>query len=147
MMKRCIIAVIALLALAGCSSNGVGFAPTESPSTSTNSAKAKLHKTAEAKPKMTKSQEQAVGSAESYLEGQHFSKKGLIHQLKYDGYPTKDAVFAVNYIHPNWNQQAAGTAKEYLDGQHFSHSGLIHQLKYDGYTQSQAEYGVEKAGL
>jgi PBP1b-binding outer membrane lipoprotein LpoB len=139
---KTIIAIVftALVALSGCS--GLDPSPTSSPTTTTQSKQ-----TAKPKPKMTKSQEQAVGAAKSYLKGQHFSKKGLIHQLKFDGYSTKDATFAVEYIHPDWNQQAAGSAKDYLAGQHFSHSGLVHQLEFDGYTHSQAEYGTKKAGL
>jgi hypothetical protein len=98
-------------------------------------------------PSLTKSQEQAIGSAEDYLEYSHFSKSGLIGQLKYEGFSKADATFAVNHIKIDWNEQAAGTAQDYLDNQHFSRSGLISQLKYEGYTQSQAEYGVRKVGL
>jgi hypothetical protein len=150
LIQTAIAAVLALLvmsAFTGCSSDGVSFAPTSSPTTTHSTKAGKPQKTAEAKPKMTKHQEQAVGAARDYLDGQHFSKKGLIHQLKYEGHSTKDATFAVNYLHPDWNKQAAGAAKDYLDGQHFSRSGLIHQLEYEGYTHSQAVYGTKKAGL
>jgi hypothetical protein len=99
------------------------------------------------KPALTNTQEQAVGTARDYLDSSHFSKKGLIEQLKYEGFSKKVSTFAVNYIHPNWKKQAAGTAKDYLDSGHFSHSGLVDQLIYEGYTRSQAEYGVKKAGL
>ncbi len=98
-------------------------------------------------PEMTVAQEQAVGKAEDYLDGQHFSKKGLIEQLRYEGFSKKNAEFAVEHIDVSWKKQAAGKAEDYLNGQHFSRSGLIAQLKYEGFTQSQAEYGVKKAGL
>jgi Host cell surface-exposed lipoprotein len=143
-MKTLVAIIFALVALAGCGSSGVNFAQ-DSPSPHSTTAHSK--KTAKAEPKMTNHQKQAVGAARDYLDGQYFSKKGLIHQLKYEGHSTKDATFAVNYLHVDWNKQAAGAAKDYLDGQHFSRSGLIHQLRYEGYTKAQAEYGVKKAGL
>jgi hypothetical protein len=99
-------------------------------------------------PTLTKAQEQAIGTAEDYLDGgQHFSRKGLIDQLKFEGFSRKLATFAVNHIKVNWNKQAAGAAEDYLDHQHFSRSGLIDQLEYEGYTHAQAVYGVKKAGL
>ena len=52
----------------------------------------------ETEPEMTVAQEQAVGKAEDYLNGQHFSKKGLIDQLKYEGFSKKQAEFAVEHI-------------------------------------------------
>jgi hypothetical protein len=98
-------------------------------------------------PAMTASQEQAVGKAEDYLNGQSFSRKGLIEQLVFEGFSAKDAKFGVDHVEVNWNSQAVGKAKEYLNGQHFSRSGLIEQLEYEGFTHKQAVYGVTKAGL
>lgn len=98
-------------------------------------------------PEMTAAQEQAVGLAEDYLANSHFSKSGLVKQLKYEGFSTKNATFAVEHIDVSWKKQAAGKAKEYLESSHFSRSGLIEQLRYEGFTQLQAEYGVKKAGL
>lgn len=96
---------------------------------------------------VTKSQKQAVGKAKDYLRYIHFSKKGLIEQLRYEGFSRKDATYAVNHIKVNWNKQAAGTAKDYLKYMHFSRSGLIEQLEYERFTRSQAVYGVKKVGL
>lgn len=99
-------------------------------------------------PVITLEQANAAGSAADYLSGgQHFSRKGLIEQLKYEGYSTKDATRAVDSLHADWNAQAVGDAKDYLDQDHFSRSGLIGQLEYDGYSASQAAYGVKGAGL
>lgn len=104
-------------------------------------------------PKLTLSQEQAIGSAQSYLSMTAFSRKGLIRQLSSDagdGYSVADATFAVDYLKVNWNEQAAKAAKNYLSMTHFSRSGLIRQLESsagDGFTHSQAVYGVKKAGL
>jgi hypothetical protein len=100
-----------------------------------------------AAPTMTSSQEQAVGKAEDYLGVSAFSRSGLIDQLKFEEFSTKDATFAVDHITVNWNKQAAEKAQDYLDISHFSRSGLIDQLEFDGFTHSQAVYGVDKAGL
>ncbi|MEX0991597.1 MAG: Ltp family lipoprotein [Actinomycetota bacterium] len=101
----------------------------------------------------TVSQENAIESAESYLETGAFSETGLIDQLssKYgEGFPKADAVFAVRHINVNWNEQAAKSAESYLDTSSFSCQGLIDQLesKYgEGFTHSQAVYGAKQTGL
>lgn len=92
-------------------------------------------------------QQNALESARNYLSLSPFSRSGLIKQLKYEGYSTAEATYAVENAHPDYNAQAAQAAKNYLDLSSFSRSGLIKQLTYEGYTQSQAEYGVRKAGL
>lgn len=104
-------------------------------------------------PAMTASQEQAVGSAESYLEFTAFSRKGLIRQLSSsagEGFSVADATYAVDHVKVDWNEQAAKSAKSYLQMTNFSRQGLIHQLESsagEGFTHSQAVYGVNKAGL
>jgi hypothetical protein len=103
--------------------------------------------TTEEAPAETAGQQNARESAESYLEYSAFSRKGLIQQLKYEGYSTKDATYAVDAVGANWNKQAAKAAKDYLDYSSFSRSGLIEQLEYEGYTHRQAVYGVNKTGL
>jgi hypothetical protein len=119
----------------------------EAPETTQAPAPKRKPAPAPAKPTLTKAQEQAIGTAEDYLNSSHFSKSGLIDQLEYEGHSAKDAKFAVAHIKVNWNEQAAGAAEDYLNSSHFSRSGLIEQLKYEGYTQTQAVYGVNKAGL
>ena len=96
---------------------------------------------------VTAEQENAIGTAEDYLDASAFSRSGLIGQLKYEGYSTAVATFAVDHVTVNWNEQAYLSAKAYLDLSHFSRSGLIGQLKYEGFTTKQATYGVTKAGL
>jgi len=98
-------------------------------------------------PDMTTSQEQAVGSAESYLSFTHFSREGLIDQLEYEQFSTEDAEFAVDYLDVDWNEQAAGSAESYLEFTNFSRQGLIDQLEYEGFTTEQAEYGADAVGL
>jgi hypothetical protein len=78
----------------------------------------------------------------------HFSRKGLIEQLKYEGFSTKDATVGIDSLRVDFNDQAVGKAKEYLSsGMHFSRSGLIGQLKYEGFTTAQASHGAKGAGL
>jgi Host cell surface-exposed lipoprotein len=96
-------------------------------------------------PNLSVAQENAIETTASYLQTAGFSRTGLIDQLKYEGYKTKDATFAVDVIKVDWNQQAARVAKSYLDSGSFSRSGLIEQLQYEGFTPGQAEYGVQKA--
>jgi hypothetical protein len=99
------------------------------------------------KPSLTVAQENAIGKANDYLDYGSFSRKGLIEQLKYEGFSTKDAEFAVDHIKVNWNRQAVDKAKEYLDYDSFSRQGLIDQLVFEGFTHSQAVYGVDQTGL
>jgi hypothetical protein len=99
---------------------------------------------------MTTAQQQAVDAAESYLNlGQGFSEQGLLQQLTSSagsGFSKSDAEFAINYVHPNWDQQADDAAKSYLDlGQGFSEQGLLQQLTSSaggGFTQAQAEFAI-----
>jgi hypothetical protein len=93
----------------------------------------------------TSSQSRALQTAHDYLDYQGFSEKGLIHQLKFDGYSSSDASWAAAHVRANWNEQAVRVAKSYLDYTSFSRAGLLHQLRFEGFTQSQAEYGVSKA--
>jgi hypothetical protein len=102
---------------------------------------------------MTVSQENAIESAESYLDLGGFSKKGLIDQLSSkfgDGFPEKDAIFAVNHVDVDWNKEAVEAAKSYLDLGGFSRQGLIGQLTSpngDQFTKAQAVYAVNQVGL
>jgi hypothetical protein len=100
-----------------------------------------------AEPAETVSQEQARLSAESYLEWGAFSRKGLIGQLKYEGFSRADATYAVSAISVNWNKQAAKSARSYLDTMPLSRVELIDQLEYEGFTTAQAVYGVNQVGL
>lgn len=98
-------------------------------------------------PKMTKSQENALSAAYSYLAYTAFSHEGLIEQLEYEQYSHEDAVFAADNCGADWKEQAAKAAESYLEYSSFSRGGLIDQLKYEGYTSEEAEYGVTQAGL
>lgn len=100
-----------------------------------------------AQPELTVGQEQAVASAQSYIDLTPFSKSGLIDQLVFEQYSEADAQFAVEHIEVDWNEQAALSAKNYLDMTAFSRQGLIDQLVFEGFTKEQATYGVDQTGL
>ena len=104
-------------------------------------------------PAETMSQQQARASAQDYLDYSAFSRLGLIDQLSSEygeGFPAKDAEYAVDSLDVDWNEQAAKAAQAYLDYDSFSRQGLIDQLSSefgDQYTVEQATYGVDQTGL
>jgi hypothetical protein len=91
-------------------------------------------------------QKNALAKAKSYLAYTAFSKKGLVKQLKFEGFSTKEANYGVAHCGANWKKQAVKKAKSYLDLTSFSKSGLIKQLKFEGFTTAQAKYAVKKVG-
>lgn len=107
---------------------------------------------AEAAPKLTGPQKNAVRSAKQYLSMSGFSRDGLIAQLSSefgDGYAVADATAAVDSLDVDWNDNAARSARQYLNMTGFSCNGLVEQLSSnhgDKYTQSQARYGAQAAG-
>jgi hypothetical protein len=107
---------------------------------------------------MSRSRQEAVEAAASYLDSGHFSKTGLTQQLSSEygeGFARKDAKFAVQFVEDLfttrlWKAEAAEAAESYLESGHFSRTELIDQLtsQYgEGFTQAQATYGVKKSGL
>src|ERR1044072_1041591 len=62
---------------------------------------------AEATKKLTVAQQNAVEKAADYLSYSSFSRSGLVKQLKFEGFSTKDATFGVDAQNANWNDQAA----------------------------------------
>ncbi|MEO9324047.1 Ltp family lipoprotein [Nocardioides sp. C4-1] len=94
---------------------------------------------------ITSGMQNAIDSAENYLDFSAFSRSGLIDQLEFEDYSTDDATFAVDYLDVDWNEQAAKSAENYLSFSSFSRQGLIDQLVFEGFTYEQAEYGVSKA--
>ena len=114
----------------------------EEPTKKTKTAKPKATEEPKPEPKLSISQEEAIESAESYLDSGDFSKKSLIHQLKYEDFTTKEATYAVNHVEVDWTDEADDSAESYLDSGSFSRKSLLAQLKYEGFTQKQAEHGV-----
>ena len=84
----------------------------------------------------------ALQTAESYLDFIAFSQQGLIEQLEYEQYSTEAAQWAVENVDVDWNEQAALKAAEYLDFQAFSEGGLRDQLEYEGFTPEQIDFAI-----
>jgi Host cell surface-exposed lipoprotein len=103
-----------------------------------------------AEPEMTSGQENALESAQSYIDMSGFSRKGLIQQLSSaagEGFSKADATFAANHVDVNWKDEAVESAQSYLDMQSFSKDGLIEQLSSsagEGFTLAQAQYAADK---
>jgi len=94
------------------------------------------------KSQFTRSEENAIRSAESYLAFTAFSRSGLIDQLEFEGFANAEAAQAVDYLDVDWKKQAALSAESYLAFTAFSRSGLIDQLEFEGFTTDQATVGV-----
>lgn len=97
-------------------------------------------------PQVTKSQQNAVTRAKSYLSWTNFSRQGLIDQLEFEKFSTDDATYGVDHCGANWDDQAMRKAKSYLEYSSFSRQGLIDQLKFDKFTDSQAVYATDHSG-
>ena len=97
--------------------------------------------------------ENALESAEGYLDYSAFSRLGLIDQLSSDygeGFAVADATWAVDQTHADWKAQAVKSAKGYLDMSSYSRQGLIDQLSSpygEQFTVEEATYAVNKIGL
>jgi hypothetical protein len=101
----------------------------------------------------TVAQQQALQSAQSYLDMGGFSLAGLMKQLTSsygEGFSTGDAKFAVSHVRVNWNEQAVISARSYLEMGGFSRDKLIQQLTSsygEGFTYAQAVYAANRVGL
>jgi hypothetical protein len=91
----------------------------------------------------TRGETNALSRAKEYLAVMPFSHKGLIEQLKYEGFSSSEAKYGADHCGANWNKQAILKARAYLEIMSFSRQGLIEQLEYDGFTHAQAVYGVD----
>lgn len=102
--------------------------------------------TVEEKPKFTMAQQNAIGTAQDYLDYSGFSRTGLIEQLEYEGFSTEDATFGADNAGADWNAEAAQTAQDYIDYSSFSRQGLYDQMAYEGFTAEQIEFGLAAVG-
>lgn len=147
-MKRTLtLATIALagLTFAGCSTKPTtDTTPAPAPTTSSTTADPAP---ALPPPTTTKSQDQALRKAESYLTMTAFSQTGLVKQLMFEGFSQADAEWAAATVHADWNEQALKRGKSYLEMSAFSRTSLIKQLMFEGFTKAQATYAVDTIGL
>ena len=97
-------------------------------------------------PEYTLAQENAIRSAQSYVDFTGFSRKGLIEQLEFEEFTTEEAEFAVDHIDVDWKEEAAEDAESYLELTSFSRSQLRDQLAFEGYTKKQIAYALKKVG-
>lgn len=102
--------------------------------------------TVEEKPKLTLSQENAIGKAKSYLSLMGFSRTGLIQQLEFEGFSTEDATFGTDSAGADWNAECAEKAKSYIDMMSFSRQGLYDQLAFEGFQPAEIEFGLTAIG-
>src|SRR5699024_1481935 len=80
---------------------------------------------------VSKEFQNALRSAERYLDFSSFSYQGLYDQLtsEYaDAYPADAAQYAVDTVTVDWNEEALESAENYLEFSHFSYQGLYDQL-------------------
>lgn len=107
-----------------------------------------LENGSDAAPSTVQSQANATNRANSYLRFMSFSRQGLVHQFKYEGFSTSDAEFGAKSTGANWSQQALNKAKNYLSFQAFSYNGLINQLtcQAEQFTDGQAIYAADNCG-
>lgn len=102
---------------------------------------------------LTLQQQNAVKSAQNYVDLMPFSKSGLIKQLSStygEGYPVEDARLAVTLIDVDWFAEAVEAAEGYQEFLPMSRDGLIQQLTSeagDGFTQKQAVHAADTLGL
>ncbi len=122
-------------------------APVEAAPQPKPAAPAEPEPVAPVEPRFSVSEQNAIESAESYLNFSAFSKKGLIKQLEFEGFSNADANVAVANISVNWKAQAVKSAQAYLEFSSFSRSSLIDQLKFEGFTSAQARYAATQVGL
>lgn len=125
---------------------GSGNKPETAISTSPSETYVDEEKAPEA-PTATLGELNAVRKAEVYISMGGFSKKGLIEQLKYEGFTAAESKYGVENIVVNWDEQAAIKAETYMRVQAFSANGLIAQLIYEGFTERQAAYGAYMVGF
>lgn len=103
-------------------------------------------------PSYTKAQENAIRSAQSYVDLMPFSRAGLIDQLSSEygeGFNRADAEFAVDHIDVDWFAEAVESAESYLETMPMSRQGLIDQLTSEygeQFTLKQATQAANAVG-
>lgn len=95
----------------------------------------------------TVSRENALRSAENYVDTIPLSKKGLVKQLEFEGFSEEDSVWASENIVVDWNLQAVRTAKSYIESAPFSRKSLVKQLESEGFTNEEANHAATEVGL
>ena len=147
------IALVAIIAISASNTGGSTDAvETDSVAVTEEVAPAPAEEAAPAEPVYTLAQENALESAQSYLDLMPFSRQGLIDQLSSEygsGFDVETATWAADTVGADWNAEAAEAAQSYLDTMAFSRDGLYEQLisEYGSkFTPEQAEAGLAAVG-
>lgn len=94
--------------------------------------------------------EQALKSAQNYVDTLHFSRQGLKQQLTSEygsGFSEEAAEYALEHVDVDYKQEAIEAAESYLDAMSFSRQELKQQLTSEygsGFTEEEAEYALDQ---
>lgn len=94
--------------------------------------------------------EQALKSAQNYVDALHFSRQGLKQQLTSEygsGFSEEAAEYALEHVDVDYKEEAVEAAQSYLDAMSFSRQELKQQLTSEygsGFTEEEAEYALDQ---
>ena len=94
--------------------------------------------------------EQALKSAQNYVDSLHFSRQGLKQQLTSEygsGFSEEAAEYALEHVDVDYKEEAVEAAQSYLDAMSFSRQELKQQLTSEygsGFTEEEAEYALDQ---
>ena len=94
--------------------------------------------------------EQALKSAQNYVNTLHFSRQGLKQQLTSEygsGFSEEAAEYALEHVDVDYKEEAVEAAQSYLDAMSFSRQELKQQLTSEygsGFTEEEAEYALDQ---
>ena len=94
--------------------------------------------------------EQALKSAQNYVDTLHFSRQGLKQQLTSEygsGFSEEAAEYALEHVDVDYKEEAVEAAQSYLDAMSFSRQELKQQLTSEyrsGLTEEEAEYALDQ---
>ena len=94
--------------------------------------------------------EQALKSAQNYVDTLHFSRQGLKQQLTSEygsGFSEEAAEYALEHVDVDYKEEAVEAAESYLDAMSFSRQELKQQLISEygsGFTEEEAEYALDQ---
>lgn len=99
--------------------------------------------------KVSREFQNALKSAQNYVEIMAFSEKGLYKQLTseaVEGYPADAAQYAIDNVDVDYNEQALKSAINYQDVMPMSDDALFKQLTSEAgeqFTAEQAQYAID----
>ena len=94
--------------------------------------------------------EQALKSAQNYVDTLHFSRQGLKQQLTSEygsGFSEEAAEYALEHVDVDYKEEAVEAAQSYLDAMSFSRQEQKQQLTSEygsGFTEEEAEYALDQ---